>query len=357
MASAADDAMAAVREGRACFDAGDMAGAEAAFLKAHALFPNNPAVLHALGRVRMELADPAGAERLLREALAQARERPQMMPLIEAHLGQALLDQQRYAEGFRLLDRWREVEGWRETALPDLPIPRWDGGPLDGRRLLVIGEEGLGDQILYARFMGLLQARGAEVVWAGPPPLASLFRDGLGVEVVDPAMAAVSADVWIGSSALPVALMPELAAPPPAPYLRAPEPRALAGARIGLTVRGNPNNWADRYRSLPQELAAQLLALPGAISLDPAVTGAKDFRDTAAIIAGLELVISVDTSVANLAGALGAPLWVLLPTQGIDWRWGRRGEATPWYGTARLFRQSSPGNWAPIVNEVIRALA
>jgi ADP-heptose:LPS heptosyltransferase len=112
----------------------------------------------------------------------------------------------------------------------------------------------------------------------------------------------------------------------------------------------------DAVRSLPPGITAQLLDLPGAVDLRPESTGARDFYDTASIIAGLDLVISVDTSVAHLTGAMGRPVWVLIPHLS-DWRWVSPENDNPWYPSARLFRQSSPGDWGGVVERVKAALA
>jgi len=124
-----------------------------------------------------------------------------------------------------------------------------------------------------------------------------------------------------------------------------------AAGHIGVVWRGEAQNRNDRFRSLPPELGAELLALPGAVSLDPADSGAADFQATADIIAGLDLVITVDTAVAHLAGAMGRPVWVLLAKHAIDWQWPREG-VSPWYPSARLFTQSRAGDWAPVVAAV-----
>jgi len=99
------------------------------------------------------------------------------------------------------------------------------------------------------------------------------------------------------------------------------------------------------------------MALPGAVCLSPQETSARDFWDTAAIIAGLDLVISVDTSVAHLAGALGKPVWLMLPATGCDWRWGIGRNDCPWYPSMRLFRQMTPGDWSGVLGEVQAAFA
>ena len=122
-----------------------------------------------------------------------------------------------------------------------------------------------------------------------------------------------------------------------------------------MVTRGNPKHPNDAHRSLPPAQAKRLLDLPGAISLAAEDTGVADFLDTAGLIAGLDLVISVDTSVAHLAGAMGKPVWILLPHLGTDWRWGLSGSETPWYPSARLWRQPGIGLWRPVVDAVVEA--
>jgi ADP-heptose:LPS heptosyltransferase len=122
-------------------------------------------------------------------------------------------------------------------------------------------------------------------------------------------------------------------------------------------TRGNPGHANDAHRSLPDDFGRELLALPGAVDLDPSSTGARDFQDTAEIVAGLDLVISVDTSVAHLAGAMGKPVWILLPAVSVDWRWMSARADTPWYPSARLFRATEAGGWRAVMDEVGAAMA
>ena len=142
---------------------------------------------------------------------------------------------------------------------------------------------------------------------------------------------------------------------PNAPYLSAAPVRAPG--RIGVMTTGNPNHTNDANRSLPPALAQRLLRLPGATSLALADTGASDFADTAAIIAGLDLVITVDTAVAHLAGALGRPVWILIPSIMTDWRWMEGRTDSPWYPSATLYRQSNAGDWAPEIARIETAVA
>jgi hypothetical protein len=124
-----------------------------------------------------------------------------------------------------------------------------------------------------------------------------------------------------------------------------------------VATKGDPEHRANHLRCLPEPLAAQLRALPGAISLHPEDTGVADFYETAQIVAGLDLVITVDTSVAHLAGAMGKPVWVLLSSVWTDWRWQKDRTKSALYPSARLYRQDVPGDWAGVLQRVMADLA
>jgi hypothetical protein len=304
------------------------------------------------GRAAWARNDLTAAEPPLRQALAAAPANP----AIRAALGSILLKSGRLAEGFPLFDAWREMPDRAARVAPRLPFTPWRGQPVDGRRVLVWSEDGFGDQLMYARFARQLVQRGAYVSWMCAPPLARLFTDGLGGVQIMPAdqPADLSCDFYCPSSALPRGFDLTLQTLPNAPYLDAPPPRAVNG-RIGVMTRGNLNNVEGRPRSLSPEQAARLQALPGAIDLDPAATGVGDFYDTATIIAGLDLIISIDTAVAHLAGAMGKPVWVLVPFV-ADWRWLDGEHGNPWYPTARILRQDADRDWVPVVERVVREI-
>lgn len=350
MKDRADRALAAAEQGRALARDGRVAEAAARLREAVALEAST-ARRHDLGVLYNLLGDFPAAEAELRQALSLEPSHPRC----RAALGLALLGQGRLAEGFGFYDAWREIPDNPVTPAPDLGAPVWSGEPLAGRSVLIWGEEGFGDQIMYARFAPLLQAQGAQVIWVCHPALARLARDGLGVESIPTQKGALSIsglDFAAPTSRLPVVFMQRLRTPPPAPYLTSPPPIVIQGQTIGVVTRGNPQHDNDRNRSLPPAAAAELMALPGVVSLLPEDTGARDFWDTAAIIAGLDLVISVDTSAAHLAGALGKPVWLLLPAIGCDWRWGTDRNDSAWYGAMRLFRQTTPGDWTGVLDQV-----
>ncbi len=253
----------------------------------------------------------------------------------------------RYLEGFQLNERrsvFLAVGG--PFAPPNLPYPKWDGGPV--KRLLILAEQGAGDQIMMARYVPLLKARGIEVILQSLPSLVRLFEP-LDVQVIpaDVDVAVPEADAWALSFSLPYYFGSTLETLPSAPYL----PSTTGGLGTGLVTRGNPEHRDDWNRSIPPAIEATLASRSDVRSLDPAVTGAKDFEDTARIIDKLERVVTVDTSVAHLAGAMGKPVFVLLPFN-PDWRWGLGRSHSPWYPSARLLRQPRPGDWESVVKDL-----
>ncbi len=266
------------------------------------------------------------------------------------------------------------------------PVPRLVDLDVGGRTILLDAEQGHGDTIQFVRHAAPLAARGARVVVRASPALAGLLRTVPGVaEVVAPGANGIG-DAW-----LPLASLPRLLGVPPwgdaaatGPWLRADPSLAAALAddlgarrsrlRAGLAWAGHPGHANDRRRSIPLAALAPLLArddvdwyslqrvdgedqiasVPDARRL-VLHDARSDFDRKAALIANLDLVVSVDTSIAHLAGAMGMPVWILLP-HAPDWRWGTAEATSGWYPTARLFRQSATGDWAGVVARVALAL-
>jgi hypothetical protein len=281
--------------------------------------------------------------------------------------------------------------GWRERDKRVSPFlqPVWDGSSLIGKTILVQAMHGFGDTIQFVRLLPLLKERGATVILEHQPALATLLQ---GAEGWDTLVARHTGrevlernfDVHIPLMRLPDPLGIEARIPATVPYLR-PDPvrvrhwhaklAADQGCRVGLVWAGNPDFERDPNRScrladyawlaqLPQvqfyslqkgqaaDQVAPLAAKMGLVDLGPEL---NDFADTAAAIMNLDLVITVDTAVAHLAGALGRPTWTLLPFHAC-WRWLQERDDSPWYPTMRLFRQSRSGYWATVIQDLIREL-
>ncbi len=297
-----------------------------------------PEDLHAAGHALAMKGDFAAAEAWFRRALAADPDRSDWW----LDVALALLGQGRYREGFALYAR-------RPAPRPELSVPEWSGESLAGRHILLFPEQGFGDQIQFARFAPLLRELGAEVTLFCAPQLARLFQS-LGVRVIAAAGAVEfpDPDCWSMLMDVPGKLGLTLDSIPAEPYLAA-TPRASSN-RVGVATRGNARTEVSRYKFIPPDLPLPFEAMP----LHPQQTGARDFRDTADIIAGLDLVISVDTAIAHLAGALGVPTWLLLPAEGADWRWLQGRADSPWYPSFRLYRQPEPGDWISVL-EAVRA--
>lgn len=287
----------------------------------------------------------------LDEAEAALREAHRLDPA-NAHvlhsLGMTLLQAGRYAEGWRCYAARLQV---RKMAPPPPGLPEWRGESLAGRRLMVVAEQGLGDQILLARFLSATDAE--ETVYACARPLARLLKP-LATEITHPADwgPGLRADCWTYAGLIPMWL--ELGpADAPAPYLPCPSRPDAAG--FGLMLQGAADNANNANRLPPPEVAEALRGLADFVDLAPEASGARDLADTALTVAGLEAVVTVDTSTAHLAGAMGKPCHVLMAAHTIDWWSNRRDDRSSWYPSVRLIRQAAPGDWAGVV-ERVRAL-
>jgi tetratricopeptide (TPR) repeat protein len=308
----------------------------------------------------------------------------------QAHLNLAFAQLRRgdLANGWRSHEwRWRLEEP--SSARLHFAEPQWRGEPLQGARILIHCEQGLGDSLQFLRYVPMVQAAGGTVLLRVPASLRRIANGLPGVARIVVFGEPLPEFAWhCPLMSLPLAFGTRLESIPAAlPYLaisEAARARAAAclaagpdgGLRVGLVWAGNPKHGNDRFRSLAFPLLQPILRVDGvrffSLQVGRAATemasfaanAAKvtnlapemgDMEDTAALIDQLDLVIAVDTAVAHLAGALGRPLWVLL-CRNADWRWLRSGETSPWYPTARLFRQSVLGDWTEPMARVAASL-
>jgi len=287
----------------------------------------------------------------------------------------------RFREGFALYEtrlRMQSIDVAKAA-----PIPAWDGGPLEGRRLLVLNEQGYGDNLMCIRFLPLLLDRGADVTYLCPEPLYSLvaWQPSLRSARVLTRLVLTpwnQGDVYANIMSLPHLLgLEDPVSSVRFPYLEVPTAllrswaARLGGARrttVGVVWAANPNQLVGKERSVPLEMLTPMFSTPGVrfvslqvgpAALDQPMHGLQDlapqledFADTCAAVSCCDLVISVDTSVAHVAGAIGKPVWVMTPFV-TDWRFSMNGAGRAhWYPSARVFRQPAPGQWTPVINEV-----
>lgn len=366
---------------------GRLSDAEAACRQALSVLPDRAVLLHNLGTVLLDLGRTQEAEAAYRKALSID---PRYADAT-CKLGALLLSLGRFDEGWALYEARYDAGLSDRTALPPaVDYPQWRGESLHGKAVLVWQEQGFGDMIQFGRYLALLKARGAAwITLACAPVLHRLFATVPGIDAVVDApseLARAPHDYWTLPLSLPYRLGTTLDSIPAATYLR-PDPalaekwRAkllpLAGLKVGLVWKGHANHGNDRNRSLPSlETLRPLLNVPGvsfvslqmgqgqdeakSLAAGPDVLDAApqiaDFADSAALISELDWVIAVDTAVAHLAGALGKPSWVMLPAVGLDWRWVRGRTDSPWYPqTMRLFRQTEPGQWTSVIEQIASA--
>jgi tetratricopeptide (TPR) repeat protein len=376
-------AIALANAGAVLADLDQLQAAIASCQKALQLDPTLAEAHLNLGQVNTRLGQ-------LDEALTSYQEALRLKPdLAEAHKnrGHLYLLRGDFAHGWPEFEwRWQT----RDIRRHALHQPRWHGEPLEGKTILLAAEQGLGDTIQFVRYAPLVQQRGGRVIVRCQPPLLQLLRDAPGIDhVIDEGSPLPSFDVQAPLLSLPGILGTTLASiPAKTPYLEADAPfverwrqelQPLCGFKVGIAWQGNPKYRGDRHRSIPlvsfaplaAERGVQLVSLQKGFGTEqlrdlssqfPIVTlgdllnqSSSSLMDTAAIVQSLDLVVTSDTMIAHLAGALGVPVWVALPLM-PDWRWLLHREDSPWYPTMRLFRQEKAGDWESVFHRIAQAL-
>jgi tetratricopeptide (TPR) repeat protein len=356
----------------------------ASYMRALEIEPGNIMALNNAGVTLCDLRRPEEALRLLEEARHGAPD----FALVQFNEAVARILLGEYLQGWREYEaRWGKPDMARDRR--DFTVPLWLGeGDLTGKTVLLHAEQGFGDTLQFVRYAPLVAQRGVNVVLEVPPVLKRLMQGMDGVtQVVARGEALPAVDLHCPLLSLPHAFRTELASIPKAvPYLRVPESLVAQWEsripqtrklKVGLAWAGKAGQKHDHSRSLGLAQMSSLLAVEGVqfVSLQRELRDGddeilrqhpdvprlgetfSDFADTAAVMAQLDVVISVDTSVAHLAGALGKPLWLLL-AYGGDWHWIVHGrDDSPWYPTAKLFRQHAPGDWTQALASVVVELS
>ena len=341
----------------------------------------NPEFLLGLAMIQIDLDQHEQAAVTLLRAIGHKQDSA------EAHLAlaQVLLARGETAPGW-LEYEWRNRIDVPNNTLPRMTSPTWNGMRIPAGRILLVGDQGYGDTIQFARYIPMVAERCHEVVLGCSAELSDLLRCLPGVAQCYARWDAIPPHAaHCRLSSLPMLFQTTLdRVPGPFPYL-APDPIRVAawderlGARtrprVGLAWTGRPTHPNDMRRSLALESllplaecrSVQFVCLQKPVptrdtDLMPRFSGLidlsdllPDFSETAAVIANLDLVITIDSAIGHLAGALGKPTWVML-AKAADWRWMLNRADTPWYPTLRLFRQRTPGAWGPVIAEVATAL-
>ncbi|MFZ5580748.1 MAG: tetratricopeptide repeat protein [Pseudomonadota bacterium] len=380
---------ALINAGSACRELGQYARAVDYYRKALENLPehdpNRQMAWHNMGNALYRMERWEEAFHCHEEAARLAPELP------DPHFGMSLclLALGRFEEGWREHE-WRLHPSWVKRGgikLPDTLRPQWQGEEVTGKIVAIWDEQGFGDSLQFVRYVTCLKDRGATVWIVARPELAALLESLTGVDRVIPQTDGswtTQVDYWVPVMSLPHRCnMPEPLAD--IPYIRAPADKAAywarrleayPGPRVGLVWAGNVSHKYDRFRSMKLEALGPLASLreiswfslqkgaatrqlehpPAGLEIIPLGQDFHDFSDTAAALVNLDLLITIDSAPAHLAGALGVPVWTLL-FHAPDWRWQLERLDSPWYpDNMRLFRQEIPNDWSGVVREVTTAL-
>lgn len=351
---------------------GDLETAEKYLLRACELYPDKTDFAFSLGTCYMFMEDMEKSYHWLRRAV----EIDPGNNAAQVYVAFALFLMGRIKEGWAQYEKRLGLSVFKEA---NYERPRWKGENLDGKTLLLISEQGMGDNIQFIRYVEQIADTGAQIIVATHGPLLELFESLKGVTRV---MQAVPEPKYFYRYC-PLMSLPyvcgtdETNVPGNVPYLHAPDAYIEKWAarlgehecfRVGLCWRGNSQHTNDRFRSSSLEQMSELLDVEGVRffclskglpeherDMPDGILGLGDefdnFSDVAAVMEAMDLVISVDTAICHLAGAVGKPVWTML-ARGPDFRWGLTGEETPWYPTMKLYRQKTLGQWDDVIGRM-----
>jgi hypothetical protein len=350
---------------------GEAGSARELLEKAVTIDPGNISAWLTLYGAKLDEADYSGAAEACRKAIAIRSD----IPDIHRALANMLLMEGDMSRGLPEYE-WRLSNPGFEVLEAGA---RWQGEDLCGKTILAVAEQGFGDALFAARWLPELAKRGARVILRCRSPLtALLFRLEGVTEIISPGVVSPGHDFWVPMLSLPLCLGIEMADICGKPYLCPDDKRREfwrdrlsahreKGKLIGLVQSGNPLYANDFMRTPPPDVFAPLLEVDNCHFIGLGKDGTPacpefdwgrdvgDFDDMAALVSELDLVITVDTSMAHLAGGLGKPVWIALPHL-PDWRWFIKRSDSPWYDSARLFRQASAGDWGGVFAAMTTAL-
>ena len=368
--------------GNRCREENNPEGALAYYAQALTQDRRSASAFNNYGNVLRESGDPAGAIPFLQRSIQLAPAHP----TAQFNLAVAYLLAGDYARGWPQYETRWNYEHLAGT-LPNYLQPRWAGQDVQDKTVLVIGEQGHGDNIQFVRFVGDLTARGARVILTLNPSLKPLIIGEAIPTILTDGDPLPEFDYWIPIMSIPAVIGTTVDNIASVQYYLTAD-TALQRAwqerlgpkrrlRVGFCWSGRRDTWINRHKAMPFEdmleliqrnpsyewvnlqsdcteqeeaelVAAGVTAYPGAI---------RNFADTAALLMHMDVVLSVDTAVAHLAGALGRPVWVMLSQYALDWRWLLDRDSSPWYTTARLFRQPVRGDWASVTERIHKFLS
>ena len=334
------------------------------------------------GNVLRELGDPVGAVPFLQRSIQLAPTHP----TAQFNLAVAYLLAGDYARGWPQYEsRWNYEH--LAGALPTYSQPRWTGQDIKDKTVLVVGEQGHGDNIQFVRFIGDIVSRGARVILTLNASLRPLIRGPSIPTILVEGDPLPEFDYWIPIMSIPGVIGTTVENIASVQYYLTANSQLQkewqmrlghkTRLRIGFCWSGRRDTWINRHKAMPFEtmlalvrrnpdyewvnlqcdctaeeeaelVAAGVWAYPGAI---------QNFADSAALLMHMDVVLSVDTAVAHLAGALGRPVWIMLSQYALDWRWLLDRDSSPWYSTARLFRQPTMGDWTTVTDKIHKFLS
>ena len=369
--------------GNKCREDNNPEGALAYYAQAFTQDRMSASAFNNYGNVLRECGEPLGAIPFLSRSMQLAPEHP----TAAFNIAVAFLLAGDYKNGFRAYEaRWNYEH--LAGGLPNYEQPRWTGQDIKDKTVLVIGEQGHGDNIQFVRFVGDIIGRGAKAILVVNDNLKPLLEgNDQSFTVITPGNPTPEFDYWIPIMSIPAVIGTTVDNIAAVQYYLTASPelqrqwQQILGPkkrlRVGFCWSGRRDTWINRHKGMPFETMLDLIkhnpdyewvnlqcdctaeeeaelikhgvnAYPGAI---------KSFADSAALIMHMDVVLSVDTAVAHLSGALGRPVWIMLSQYALDWRWLLNRDDSPWYTTARLFRQPKMGDWTSVTEKIHKFLS